>query len=96
MLTEALGLSHSFCQAEIENLRWHIAIQLLRCVIFLPDYHIQATSSSRLPARTFTPQSIHSQSDIEAAITLLDLSAAEPHVRFSTEVNIREYKGSVD
>jgi hypothetical protein len=95
MLTEALSINHRFCQTEIENLRWHMAIQLLRGDIFLPDYHILAARSSSLPSRASTPQSTHSQSDIEAATTLLDLATVQPYVRFNTEVDVREYKGTI-
>jgi hypothetical protein len=94
MLTEALGLNHSFSQAEIENLRWHMAIQLLRGDLFLPDYRIPTTSA--VQSRATTPQSTHSQSDIEAAAALLDFAGVVPHgVRFSAEVDVREYQGLV-
>jgi hypothetical protein len=98
MLTKALGLNRSFTQTEIENLRWHMAIQLLRGDLFLPEYHIRATSTSgsTRPSRASTPQSTHSKSDMEAAATLLDFASVAPRgVRFSTEVDIREYKGLV-
>jgi hypothetical protein len=92
MLTEALGIGRSFHQEDIANLRQHITLQLLRGDLFLPDYRIHSV----LPRRSSTPHSTHSQSDLEAAASLLDLSGAQPRVRFSTEIEVREYNGKKD
>jgi hypothetical protein len=79
MLTTSLGLEQSFIQAEIDIVRYHIALQLLRQTIFLPEYDIHPNTKPQPCSRSITP---HSESDIEAATSLLELSAApnRPHV----------------
>jgi hypothetical protein len=90
MLTTSLGLEHSFVQAEINNLRYHIALQRLRQTIFLPEYDIHANTKPQSYPRSTTP---HSESEVDAATSLLDLSATptRPHVRFNPLVDIREF-----
>ncbi|KIM76885.1 hypothetical protein PILCRDRAFT_634021 [Piloderma croceum F 1598] len=93
MLSVSFGLPH-FAQKDIPNIRKHIALQLHRGAIYIPEYNI--------PKPLPVPVSA-TQEDINAAQVLLSLGTPTPEppererhaVRFDHEVQVQVFRRTV-
>jgi hypothetical protein len=97
-----LSISHGlldFAQKDMTNIRTHIALQLLRATVCIPEYNIPpkpyptVTESSAIRS----PTAPLTQEDLDAAQLLLGLATPEPEraVHFDHDVQVQEFQPMV-
>ncbi len=85
-----------FTQQDIPNVRRHIALQLHRGAVHVPEYNIPTRPNPIVdsPAPD-APSASLTQEDVDAVQTLLSLATPERAVRFDHEVQVQEFRRTV-
>ena len=85
-----------FTQQDIPNVRRHIALQLHRGAVNVPEYNIPTQTNPIVDSPAIdAPSASLTQEDMDAVQTLLSLATPERVVHFDHEVQVQEFRRTV-